>query len=82
MKIDVEKFKIQKESFEKNYARVCKEFSDCKNILAAKRTTLKNAEAAVKAADIKFKTVNVRSVIEYCDKFYKKILQFLIYVFL
>jgi hypothetical protein len=80
MKNDVAKLKVQKEAFEKNDARVSKECSDCRNILATKRTTLKNAEASVKAADLKFKAVNVRSVIEYCDKL-KKLLQFHMYVY-
>lgn len=64
MKNDVAKLKIQKEAFEKNDARVSKECSDCRNIIAAKKTTLKNAEASVKAADLKFNSVNVRSVIK------------------
>ena len=80
MRNDVAKLKLQKEAFEKNDARLVKECSDCRNILAAKRTTLSSAEASVKNADLKFTSVNVRSVIKFC-KFIFLFIYFFIFLF-
>ena len=61
MRIDIANLKLQKETFEKNDARLIRECSDNRNILASRRTTLNNAEALVYNADLKFKSMNVRS---------------------